>query len=216
MALSSLDIKNMALDEVPSTRIQSEDEVSVEAEAAALHYQPALEYLLEQYDWGFAIRRQTLAQVTNDRSAEWQYAYRLPEDLSRPRIVLPFGADIATTDSPAYPSWGPWRGFEGAVPFRIAGDSLYTTQENAILEYISNNPEPSTFTARFTRALATEIASRIVMPIKKDRARQGDLIKMAEAGRERAKADEMNRDREGTRDFISDTQLVRAGLIPWQ
>lgn len=215
MALDPLAIKNMALDEVPTSRIQAEDENSVEAETVAAQYQPALEYLLEDYDWDFAIRRATLAQVTNDRSSEWEFAYRLPDDMLRPRFVLPFGADIAP-DSVGYPAWGPWRGFEGKVPMRIAGTTLYSTQENAILEYVSNAPAPATFTARFARALALEIASRVVMPIKKDRVRQGDLIKAAEVARERAKADEMNRDSESPRDFISESQLVRAGLMPWQ
>ncbi|WP_028970157.1 hypothetical protein [Sphingomonas sp. URHD0057] len=216
MGRSPLDIKNMALAEVPSTRIETEGEASIEGQETLAAYQPALEYLLEDFDWGFAIRRQTLATLlTNDRTAEWQYAYALPEDMARPRFVLPFGADLANSGVPSYPAWGPWRGFEGMVPFRISGSTIYTTQQFAILEYISNAPEPSTFSARFARALALEIASRIVTPIKKDRARQGDLIKMAEAARERAKADEMNRDPESPRDFVSESQLVRAGILPW-
>jgi hypothetical protein len=216
MALDPLAIKNMALDEVPSKRIMAEDEASIEAETAALHYQPTLEYLLEQYDWGFAIRRQTLALLlTNDRTAEWQFAYALPEDMSRPRQLLPYGADLGTQSAPAYPSWGPWRGFENKVPFRISGSTLYTNSEFAIFEYVSNAPEPSTFSARFTRAFAAELASRMVMPIKKDRVRQGDLIKLAEATRERAKADEMNRNQQSPRDFISTDTLVRSGALPW-
>jgi len=206
----------MALDEVPAEQIQAEDEASIAAEACGRSYQPSLELLLEDFDWGFAIRRATLALVTTDRGNEWAYAYRLPSDLSRPRFILPFGADEVSSSAPVYPVAGVYRGFEGKWPFRIAGDRLYTNRENGIFEYVTNDPEVSTFTAKFARALALELASRIVMPIKKDRQRQGDLIKAAEVARERAKADEMNRDRETIRDFIPDTQLARVGVIPWQ
>lgn len=214
MALSTLQIKNMALEALPTRRIETEGEVSVAAEATAAAYQPALELLLEDYDWGFAIRRQTLAVVVNDRENEWGYAYRAPSDLVRPRVLLPFGAGDSAAG--AYPAWGPFRAFESMVPYRLAGTTVYANREAAILEYVSNDLSPATFTPMFTRALSLEIASRVVMPILKDRQRQGDLVKQAEVARERAKAAEMNRDHEGVRDFISESQLVRAGVLPWQ
>lgn len=218
MALDTLQIKNMALDEVPEARIEAEDEASIPAETVAPVYQPALELLLEDYDWDFAIRRQVLAQVTNDRGNEWLYAYRAPQDMARPRFLLPFGGDetSVTGSAPIYPVDGVYRGFEGRYPFVVAGGLVYTNREFAIFEYLTNNPSPASFTAKFARAFAVEIASRIVMPIKKDRQRQGDLIKMAEVARERAKAEAMNRDHESTRDFVPESLLVRAGVVPWQ
>lgn len=218
MASSVLDIKNMALDELSAEHLESESETSVTAQACERNYQPALDLLLEDYDWDFAIRRDTLAEVTNDRGNEWTYAYALPTDLVRPRFLLPFGSDeVPVAGSlPIYPIGGVYRGFEGRWPFVIADGNLYTTRESAILEYVTANPEISAFTAKFARALALELASRIVMPLKKDRVRQGDLIKAAEVARERAKADAMNRDRETIRDFIPEGQLVRMGVLPWQ
>lgn len=218
MALSPLELKNMALDEVPAERIDAEDEVSLAAEACARSYQPALELLLEDYDWDFALRRQTLAVIDNDRGNEWAYAYRLPSDIARPRFVLPFGADEVPVSgsSPIYPVAGVYRGFEGRYPFVIANDALYSNRENGILEYVTNNPDVSKFTAKFARAFALELASRIVMPLLKSRERQGDLIKAAEVARERAKAEAMNRDKETIRDFIPESLLVREGIVPWQ
>jgi len=214
MALDPLAIKNMALDEVPAQRIETEDEASIAAEAAARAYQPALELLLEDFDWGFATRRQVMAEVANERVNEWGFAYRLPSDMARPRALLPFGANNVSAGS--FPAWGPFRQLESRLPFRISGQTLHTNREAAVLEYISNAPQPSSFTAKFARALALEIASRIVMPITKDRERQGDLIKAAEVARERAKAEEMNRDRETIRDFTPESLLVRAGITSWR
>lgn len=215
MALSRLQIKNLALDEVPADRIEDEDETSLAAEVTERHYQPALELLLEDHDWDFAIRRQTLALATNDRANEWTYAYALPSDMARPRHLLRYGADETAGSMPAYPAAGVARIFhESLIPFRIADGLIYTNRETAILEYVTNAPREADFTAKFARALATELAHRIVMPLTKDSRREQELIRKSEVYRERAKADEMNRDPERTRDFIPDIQLARLGLIP--
>jgi hypothetical protein len=213
MALSRKQIINLALAELPADRIDSEEDLSFEAETAREHYQPALELLLEDHDWDFAIRRVTLAAVTNDRGNEWTYAYDLPTDLASPRRLLPFGADEMATSIPGYSPVGRLRGFEAITPYVISGGTLFTDREAAVLEYVTNEPEEATFTAKFARALVTELASRLVMPIKKDSRRKGELMRQAEIDRERAKADDMNRDRETIRDFVPDMQLARLGLL---
>lgn len=214
MALSKLQIWNMAIAELPDARIDTLDEVSVAAEACADQYQPALELLLEDHPYDFATRRQALALVTNDRAAEWLYAYQLPKDMAQPLSVLPY--DIRDAGAAGYSFVGRARGLEGVQPYRIAGGKLYASREAAVLEYVTRAPTEDQFTAKFARALALELACRIVMPVKKDQARQSALIQLAEIARERAKADDMNRDRESPRDFIPEAQLVREGIISWQ
>jgi hypothetical protein len=216
MGLSRLAIKNMALSEVPAQRLDSEDERSVEAEACENSYKPALELLIDAVKPDFATRRAILAPITNDRAHEWAFAYRLPTDCIEPTLILPFLASDPTSSSPDYSVVGKLRGFEGGIPFRVSDGVIYTNQEQVVLEYVSSDVSEAMFSPLFARALAFELASRIVMPIKKDRTRQGDLIKAAEAWRERAKAADMNRDRESTRDFVPDSQLVRSGVLPWQ
>lgn len=211
MALSRLDIKNMAAAELPAQRIDAEDEGSLEAEALEAAYGPALAELLQDHEYDFAITRATLATVANGRGHEWQYAYALPGDLSVPLRLLPYRATDTAGASPGYAAYGAARGFENGVPYRISGGVLYANQEAAVLEYSSNAPAESTFSPKFARALALEIASRAVMPIKKDGRRQRELIAMAEVARERAKAEDMNRDREGLRDFVPEVQLARLG-----
>ena len=213
MALDRLSIKNMALDELPADRIEAEDENSLNAEVTERNYQPALELLLEDHDWDFAIRRATLATIANVRANEWTYAYALPSDMASPRHLLPYASSAVASSVPGYSPVGRLRGFEVATPFVISGGTLFTDREEAVLEYITNAPAESTFTAKFARALATELASRIVMPIKKDSQRKGELIRQAEVDRERAKADDMNRDRETVRDFVPDMMLARMGII---
>lgn len=214
MALSRLAIKNMALDELPESRIDSEDEASLAAEELQDAWQPALELLLEDHDWEFATRRVTLAAVTNGRGHEWRYAYAAPSDMARPMRILPYRAsDVVSGER--WSEVGRLRGFEGAVPYRISDCIIYTTQESAVLEYISNAPSEARFSAKFARALALEMASRVVMPIKKDSKRQRELIAMAELAKDRAKAEDMNRDAESPRDFIPEVQLARMGYGGW-
>lgn len=216
MALSRLQLKNMALAELPADRIETENESSLSAETVNEHYQPALQLLLEDHDWDFSIRRVTLAAITNDRAHEWTYAYDLPTDMAAPRKVLPFGASDVASSVPGYSVVGQLRGFESIVPFIISGGTIYSNREVAILEYVTAAPLEATFPAKFARALATELACRIVMPLKKDSKRKGELIRQAEVDRERAKADDMNRDRESVRDFLPDMALARMGVLPWQ
>lgn len=211
MPLSRLAIKNMALAEVPTTRIDDEED-GLAAEVTADIYPAALEELLADYDWDFAVRREPLAATVNAREHEWQYAYALPTDMLRPLRLLPYLAtETAVAGSPSYPIAGALRGFEGHVAYRIAGNVLFSTQEAALLEYVSNSPSEGVFTPLFVRALALELAARVVMPINKDSKRQRELIAMAETAKQRAKADAMNRDKETIRDFVPAVQLARLG-----
>jgi len=210
MALSKLQIWNMALAELPEQRIDSLDDVNLASDFLNDQYQPAIEFLLEDHNYDFATLREALAQVANDRPNEWQYAYRLPRDLARPLNLLPFSGD-GTADAAVYSWTGRNRGLETLTPYRIANGKLYCNMEGALLEYATNAVAENQFTAKFARALALELAARVVMPIKKDAKRQGELIRMAEVARERAKADDMNRDRETARDFIPEFMLARMG-----
>lgn len=202
----------MALGELPSSRVQTVDEVSLEAEEASASYDNALQLLLEDHDYDFAILRQALAAVVNDRPGEWRHAYALPGDMARLSHILPFG--LGEVSGYAGYSWyGRMRGGERGVPHRVSGDRLYCNVDGAILEYVSRTPSEDRFSAMFARALALELASRIVMPIKKDSKRQGELLRLAETARERAKANDMNRDAETPRDFIPEAQLAREGWV---
>ncbi|HKY80281.1 MAG TPA: hypothetical protein VJM09_02275, partial [Sphingobium sp.] len=186
------------------------DDVNLASDFLNDQYQPAIEFLLEDHDYDFATKREALAQISNDRLNEWQYCYRLPSDLARPLHLLPFSG-AGTSTVPVYSWIGRARGLEALTPFRIGGGKLYCNIDGAVLEYATSAVSESAFTAKFARALALELAARVVMPIKKDTKRQGELIRMAEVARERAKADDMNRDRETTRDFIPEFMLARMG-----
>lgn len=215
MGTSRLTIFNMALGELPAARVDLVEESSLAGETCREHYPEALKLLLEDHDYDFAVRRAALAILTNDRSREWRFAYQLPGDCAKPLHILPYGA--ATTG--AVYSWnGPLRAAETAVPFRVSDGKLYCNVENAVLEYVTDAPSEATFPALFSRAVSLELASRIVMPLLKDPRRRRDIIQLAEVARERAKAEDMNRDRESPFDFMPESYLARIGYggFPWR
>lgn len=196
----------MALDALPDDRIDHLDDGSLQAEKCVTAYQPALELLLEDHDYDFAVHREALAETANDRSSEWAHAYALPDMLARPRYVLPSedGAVLLR-------SYGGLPSYDVAVPYRISGGKLYTDTAAAVLDFITNAPSENRFTAKFARALALELACRIVMPLKKSSKREAELIRMAEVARDRAKADDMNRDPDEQIEYVPAVQAARIG-----
>lgn len=218
MALDKIAIINEALAEVPAEAIASLDEESAEAEWSARRYSPALAYLLEQHDWKFANRRAALAPIANDRDGEWTYCYALPPDCAAELRVFPSFVSGASVPLLAGQFLAPpTHAFllpilqRGLYPWLLADGRLYTTIPDAVLEYVPESPSEAGFSAMFTRALSLELASRLVMPLKKDRVRQGDLIKMAENARDRAIADMRNRDpSEGSYEpYVNESELAR-------
>lgn len=196
---AQLDIWNQACAEIYTGSVASLTEKSVEANYCNTFYAPTVLELLEvDHAWSFANKRVVLASLTNDRGAEWAYAYALPSDCARPRRILPDLSGV--TASQAY--WGPW----GEWPYRglpwddglgrfydLEAGTIYSWFENATLEYTSNVFNEAKFTSLFARAVSLALAAKISSPIKKDRNLKGDLIKQAEVALQRAIAADANR-----------------------
>jgi hypothetical protein len=222
MPFSQVDIANMALIEVPAPRISSFDDDTEEARNVRQVYQFCLELMLQAHDWDFEVQRASLTPLaTNDRSNEWGYAYQLPSDGITPRVLRP--ADPGSTPSStivaglqtvAYPVCFPTESRLdpglNLYPFTIANGILYTNLQNATLEYSVDNAGEGEFSALFANALALEIASRIVMPLRQDTKRQDYLIGKAEIARQRAIAADMNRVPRQDFGFISADTIVRS------
>lgn len=214
MALSKVQIANMALAEVPAPRITSFDDGSNEANYVNEQYQPSLEVLLEAHDWDFAIRRVELAAlVTNPRTIDWAYGYELPVDVASPRKLIPTPSNSTITGYEMARAYEPWVAglddMSNLYQFEIAEAVLYTNLQSATLEYVTLDVDESEFPALFARALAFELASRLVMPIKQDTKRQDYVSRKAEIARERAIADNLNRQPRNTFGFIAETALAR-------
>lgn len=212
---SRVSISNMALAELPANPIASMGEESLEARECTRVYDQCLQELLELHEWGFANRRIVLAAQTNDRESEWSYAYALPVGVGTPRRVLPDLTGVALSlplpgpfEPPYYEVWGLTSG-TGYTDYIIENGVIYSNYENATLEYGASTVAEAVMPSLFVRALALEIASRIAMPIKKSRELKGDLIKQAEIAKDRAKADDMNRQPQRAPWYINEVEVAR-------
>jgi hypothetical protein len=215
---SKLDICNDALAELPSASIASLDEPSVEAHECTRAYPSALQTMLEMHPWSFANTRVAVAATANDRPVEWPFAYALPSNCATPLKIIPDYSGVGVPQNYAYYGlWGEWerRGFPWDIGlgrfYDVEGATLYSWVENATLEYVSRDLAEARMTALFARALVLELASRIVMPIKKSRELKGDLIKQAEVAKGRAMAADANRQLQESAPYESEASRARTG-----
>ncbi len=218
---SQISICNGALDELPAGTIQSiDDPDDVGARACKRRYDAVLEDLLAEHTYDASIRREVLAQTTNDRSGEWLYCYQEPTAARTILRILPNFTSAYT--SAAYTILAGQRNWTGlgyypdnvGTLYRRAAGKIYTNTEQAVCEYVSSEVELALFSPLFARAFELELAARICMPVLKDRARWKELIPMAETARQRAIAHDRNNSPERYDGFASEDAQARSGWSP--
>lgn len=153
---STTQIANMALSHLGIGKEISnlDSERSNEALTCRRFYDNARDKTLEDFNWPFACKFETLALVGSDPTTEWKYSYRYPTDCLKVRRI-PSGIRNDNRQS--------------RVPFKIvqddAGHLIYTDMVNAQIEFtaVSNDPEqyPANFVLAFSYLLASLIAPRI-------------------------------------------------------
>lgn len=212
-------ISNLALDELPSARIITWQENSLQARTCRNHYTQAVLELLTRADWYFARKRVALALLAvNDRDGEWGSSYALPSDMQMiVRIPTSYQA-VATGEAVALV------GQTAAMPlslsddpgqdYDISGATIYTNAVDATLEYIAMPADTSGFTAQFIKALVLLLAVKISMPITKDKSRRDSLEQRAEAFAQRAIALNNNARPQRYGDIIPEAAIARAGGYP--
>jgi len=207
--MASISVCNQALAEIRAPTIVSIDDGTPEADACAQHYDDCLSTLLECHEWSFAKKRVSLAlRGTNDRSGEWVYAYALPSD------VGVAGAVVYAAPTPPVGVYFPWPYDWPRPPFYLTdfvleGSTIYTNLESAVYEYSSNSPDESLWPAMFRRALVLDLASRLALSLRDDRALKGDFIQQSEAAKRRAMADDINRYPKRDAPVIDEVAMVR-------
>lgn len=195
-----IDIMNAALLELPETTIASEDENSLAARHCRRFYDPVVADLLD-FEWSFGRARVALAEITNDREADWGYAYSVPEDMAvllavraSQEATAVVGAAYATTGQSEVvgvfvdPSMK-----LPAISYERSGSTIYTDQPEAVLEYVRNDVTCDEFPPLFRRAVELELATRICMPITKSERRLNMLLPRARMALDSARASDLNR-----------------------
>lgn len=202
-----VDTCNEALAEIGAGSIVALDEGSPEAKACNRFYASVVADLLDLHEWGFTNRRRVLAERVNDRPGEWGYAYAVPNGAVSLRSILP-SLDAA---SPWYWPGAPLYGSYAPLAFIEEAGTIYANVSPAVLEYATDQIEPGDMPALFRRAVVYELASRIAMPVLRDRRIKGDVLQLAIAARTEAMVDDENRYPRRQRAYVSDAELARNG-----
>ncbi len=167
VALTPVDIANMALGILVEAPIVSLDDNNKAARLLNLHYETTRESELIKQSWAFAIFRSELdAEADAPTSDEYLYGYAVPEDALR---VLPL------TDN------GEASGIR--VPFKQEGTLILTNYAGPqLIRYIGNVTDPADWDPLFVEAFAARLAMKIAMPlVNKTSVLQGAKVVYDEA-----------------------------------
>jgi hypothetical protein len=223
-----IDCCNRALAQVGAGSIASLDDGTIEARECTRFAADLIAEISGWHEWAWAIVSTSLAEIANDRPFEWLHAYGLPSDMERPLVVRRDETSESQTDiipDGMWPDTSPWRPILGNFPFPaqdatpiafiIEGATLYTNVASAILHYFQVVTDISATPPMVARAFELELASRIVMPLRKDPQLQQAISQKAEVARQRAIADDINRHPRPHAIFTSDAALARLGMSDW-
>lgn len=153
---SAVQICNLALAMIGSrSTISSLSEESVEAQQCGLFYALSLDAILEGFDWPFARRKATLAQVGTPPT-DWVYQYAYPNDCLAVREVIRLAREL------------------DPIPYTIHFDSEQNTrvilsdEADLVIRYTAKVPNEAVLSPLFVKALAAHLAIELTIPLTRD------------------------------------------------
>ncbi len=156
-------------------RINSLDEDSPEAEQCLLHYNDTRKALFEMDEWYFANGRDTLAELTNDRT-EWAYKYQRPADALIIRWVN--AVDSARLKQS--------QGESPDIERETTVTSIYCDVPLAVCKYTQLLTDTSLYPQYFADAFSAMLAAAMAMPLTEDIKRAQNAESQAQARLEHA------------------------------
>ena len=156
--ISEVMICNLALTALgQTTQITSLDEPTKAARLCRLWYAPTRDAVLEDHCWNFATRCSQLPLIEAPQTGEFSFAYRKPADCVRVREL------------------------ERGTEFTMIGDEVHTDAAPASMIYTARVEDPNSFSAKFVRALAYNLAAALAVPLmQSNRLEQSMMSKYRE------------------------------------
>lgn len=151
-------------------RITSLSDGSPEAEACSIHYDDTLNALLERNWWNFATGRVNLAQLENDRPAEWKFKYARPSAALAIRWVN--GAETARAALSI--------GQSPDAPRETTAEFIYCDVASATCEFTKPMTDTTLFPQSFKDALSAMLASEVAQSLTEDATRTRSAREAAE------------------------------------
>jgi hypothetical protein len=167
MAITPLDIANMALAVLDEAPIDSLDQDVKAARLLNLHFDLAREAELTKQAWVFAILAASVAGAdTGSGGCTLNFTYELPADCLRP---LPLTGNGEPDGVP--------------ISWRQEAGLIYSDQAGPLMvRYIANLTDPNDWDALFTEVLVAALAIKIAHPL----THKAGMIDIARAAYDRA------------------------------
>jgi hypothetical protein len=153
---------NDALGQIGAARITSIDDGSVNANHCLVFYRPLRDGLLRSHFWNFALKWVELAQDVPAPTLGYSYSYELPSDFLR---LKQYAGSLPTTPD-AF--WFLHPGTRFLTNYKIEGTKLRTNDGQAFIQYVRRIDNPDEWDPLFYQGVATTLASKLAMAIRKD------------------------------------------------
>lgn len=155
------------LGESPITSLSDGSPAAVQCD---LHYDALRKALLEAHWWVFATGRQTLAELTNDRTTEWLFRYQRPTSALALRWVNEPSAARAAKSMHVSPD----------TDREVTDGDIYSDTPAAVCEFTTDVTDATQFPQSFADALSAAVAAAVAMPLTQDYRRAERARDLAE------------------------------------
>lgn len=179
---SKIEIINHALALIGGSRITSLSELTQEATIMSTVYETVRDELLRSHNWNFAIKRASLAKLSETPAFEFKAYFQLPADCLR----------VIRTD-------------DMAKSHKIEGRKLATDASAIKIKYIRNDVVESEYDAQFTAAFATRLVVEVIESLPAKSNLLSTLMQLFQIRLDEAKS---TNSIENFYDVISDTTLT--------
>jgi len=163
---SRLEVVNDGLVRLGVPPLASLADQGAQAIAADSIYQTVAESALAEHPWSFALREQQIPKLEIDdedrRNFRFDFAYQLPGD--RLRVL----------------------GLQSHDEYRLAGDQLYTNDNDAYVIYVANVDE-SRWPAYFAKLVSFSFAAAVAITLTEQTTRADLMYRLADEQRRTAR-----------------------------
>jgi hypothetical protein len=204
---------NSALSRIAKDTITALDEESVEAQNCAIFAPEILAEMADWTNWPSMVVRAALAGTTNDRPAEWLYAYAQPADFAKPVAIRRVEEDLTFAPEHSPPFTLPHQD-RVRLGMTIEGGKVYSNVKDATLVYIKSQMTANDLSPSMRLAFVTELAARLAIPVGKLSERQvARLEQKAMMAKDEAIADALNSNEQIMPNYKSDAEWAREGYF---
>lgn len=214
---TAVDIVNRALSKIGQTLLSGELATAggEPGRQARLHYKSVVRMLLSKHHWNNATRRAALVAGTNNRSAEWLFAYAAPADMAFPVSMSDTQLD-GTAPVAYYRGLGAlYATLYGKPMFMYSEGAIYSQLTDGVLEYVSYDITENDFSEEMEQMVIAFLAARFAYGIAKNAKLGAALEEEAINKLDSAIASNLNEQKHTYGNhYLSDGELARNGVDP--